>query len=336
MASIVDFEEMRVDGKTIQAPALSFKNRRIVAAGKWVTMARVKDEQVCEGELIDAPDELIAQLKRARFKADIFNFPQPLSQTAPKYQYYFEWDNAAVISTKSYDQWWNKLSQDTRRNVRRAAKVGVVVRSVPFTDELVNGILEIYNETPVRQGKPFWHYGKSFEVVKTECATYPERSEFIGAYFEDKLIGFCKLTYADDCAHIIHILSKEAHTDKRPTNAMIAKAVEICVGNGMSYLTYCRYLDGGNEQSPLTEFKRRNGFERLPYPRYFIPLNLKGKLALKLGLHHGLRNRLPKNWIPFLLKIRARMVSALHRKRSKPAIRPIAAPGNACEQEGCR
>jgi len=72
LASIVDFEEMRVDGKTIQAPALSFKNRRIVAAGKWVTMVRVKDEQVCEGELIDAPDELIAQLKRARFKADIF------------------------------------------------------------------------------------------------------------------------------------------------------------------------------------------------------------------------------------------------------------------------
>ena len=336
LAPLENFEEMRVDGKTIQAPAVSFKNRRIVAAGKWVTMARVKDEQVCEGELIDAPDALIADLKRARFKADILNFPQPLSQTAPKHRYYFEWDNAAVISTKTYDQWWNKLSQDTRRNVRRAAKMGVTVRSVSFSDELTKGIIEIYNETPVRQGKPFWHYGKSFEVVKKECATYPERSEFIGAYCETELIGFCKLTYADDCAHIIHILSKEAHSDKRPTNALIAKAVEICAGKGMSCLTYCRYLDGGNEQSPLTEFKRRNGFEQLLYPRYFIPLNLKGKLALKLGLHHGLRNRLPKSWIPFLLKMRARVVSTFYRKGTDRAVRPIAAPTSACEQGGCR
>src|SRR5205085_11431138 len=108
----------------------------------------------------------------------------------------------------------------------------------------------------------------------------------------------------------------EAHSDKRPTNALIAKAVEICAGKGLSYLTYCRYLDGGNEQSPLTEFKRRNGFEQLLYPRYFIPLNLKGKLALRLGLHHGLRNRLPKSWIPFLLGVRASVVSAFYRKRS--------------------
>src|SRR2546430_5572005 len=111
LSPLGQLEEMRIDGKTIQVPALSFKNRRIVAAGKWVKVAAVKDEQVCEGELVDAPEALVAEVKRARFKADILNFPQALSQTAPKYSYHLEWDNAAVISTKSYEQWWNKLSQ---------------------------------------------------------------------------------------------------------------------------------------------------------------------------------------------------------------------------------
>jgi hypothetical protein len=330
-------EEMRVDGKTMHVPALPFKNRRVVAKGKWVKLAVVKDEQLCEGELVDDPDGLVAELKRARFKADILNFAQGLSETSPKHKYHMEWDNAAVIDTRSYDQWWNKLSQDTRRNVRRATKMGVTARIVPFNDDLVHGILDIYNETPIRQGKPFWHYGKSFDVVKNECATYPDRSVFLGAYLQNSLVGFCKLTYADDCAHIIHILSREEHSDKRPTNALIAKAVEVCAGKGLTWLTYCRYIDGGNEQSPLTEFKRRNGFEPLRYPRYYVPLNLKGKLALQLGVHHGLRNRLPKSWIPFLLKLRTQIISALYRKqRFRAETTSVPTPANACEQGSCR
>jgi hypothetical protein len=320
----------------MHVPALSFKNRRIVAVGKWIKLAAVKDERVCEGELVENPAALVSELKKSRFKADILQFPQELSQTTPQHKYYFEWDNAAAIDTRSYDQWWNKLSQDTRRNVRRAAKMGVNVRPVPFSDELVHGILEIYNETPIRQGKAFWHYGKSFEVVKNECATYSERSVFLGAYHESELIGFCKLTYAGDCAHVIHILSKEAHSDKRPTNALIAKAVEVCAQKGITYLIYCRYIDGGNEQSPLTEFKRRNGFEPLPYPRYYVPLNLKGRVALKLGLHHGLRNRLPKSWLPFLLRVRTQIVSGLYRKRSRAETTPVPTAANACEQGSCR
>ena len=39
------------------------------------------------------------------------------------------------------------------------------------------GISNVYNETPIRQGRKFWHYGKSFDQVKAANATYLDRSE---------------------------------------------------------------------------------------------------------------------------------------------------------------
>jgi hypothetical protein len=56
--------------------------------------------------------------------------------------------------------------------------------------------------------------------------------------------------------------------------------------------------------SSLTEFKRRNGFEKVLLPRYFIPLTLKGRGALNLGLHRELAQNLPKPLLIELLKMR--------------------------------
>ena len=79
------------------------------------------------------------------------------------------------------------------------------------------------------------------------------------------------------------------HFDKRPTNALIAKAVEICEQRGFAYLTYCNYVYNDPDSS-LTEFKRRNGFEQVLVPRYYIPLTLQGRIALKLGSTKVSRN----------------------------------------------
>jgi hypothetical protein len=307
--------EVRVEGKTHWVPAASIAGRTLIATGRWVKTATVMDEDIFEGEPLADPDLAIAEMKRQGLKADLLSFSQTLLETRPKHPYVMEWDNAAVIPTRDYADWWEKrLSQDTRRNVRRAAKMGVTTRVVDFDDELVRGIVEIYNETDVRQGRRFWHYGKGFEVVRKEAGTHPDRSLFIGAYLEGKLIGFIKLTFANQCGHIIFILSKVEHADKRPTNALIAKAVEVCAERGMAYLTYCKYVYGKNDNSPLTEFKRRNGFEKLQYPRYHVPLTLKGRLVLKFNLHHGLKNLLPKRVVEFLLWTRARFFELARRK----------------------
>jgi hypothetical protein len=67
---------------------------------------------------------------------------------------------------------------------------------------------------------------------------------------------------------------------------------------------YCNYVYN-DPSSSLTEFKRRNGFEKVLVPRYYIPLTLKGKVALGLGLHRRLVERIPKPVVSRLLKIRS-------------------------------
>jgi hypothetical protein len=179
----------------------------------------------------------------------------------------------------------------------------VVANVAEFDDSFVQGIVSIFNETPVRQGKAFWHYHKDVDTVRRENGTYPENNLFLGAYYDDELIGFIRLICVDNIAHVVQQLSKIKHFDKRPANALMAKAVEVCAQKGMSHLVYCSYVYN-DPKSSLTEFKRRNGFEQVLLPRYYIPLTLQGTIALKLGLHRGLVARIPKPVLRQLLKIR--------------------------------
>ena len=304
--------ELSVKGKNVRVPSLEVDGKRIILSGRWIKMATIQDEAWLEGNRVDDPAALIAKLTRQKPKADIFAFSQRLPETAAKYPYPFEWDNLAVIPITTFEDWWEKrLSQETRRNVRKAAKQGVVVKSVELTDELLHGIHGVYNSTVVRQGIPNVHFGKTFETIKQEASTFPGQSEFIGAYLGSELIGFIKLVYVGKTAGILHIVSKIQHHDKRPTNALVAKAVEICAKKGMSHLLYLKYQYGNKTGSPLTEFKRRNGFEKVLIPRYFVPLSLKGRIIVKLRLHRGLLEILPPRVISMLLSARARYFRVL-------------------------
>jgi len=296
--------EIRVKGKTVSVPSVTIDCRTVIASGKWLKIAAAQDEELIEGETVRDPQAFIERLKDTRLKADIFTFGQRLPETASKYDYHTEWDNLAVIPISTFKDWWDsRVESSVRRAVRKAAKSGVVVKTVEFSDEFVQGIVSINNETPVRQGKPFWHYQKSFEEVKAENSTYPDRNIFLGAYFEDELVGFIRIIVINKEATIIQILSKVKHSDKRPTNALIAKAVEVCEQMGFSYLTYCNYVYNDPDSS-LTEFKRRNGFEQVLVPRYYIPLTPKGEIALKLGIHRGLVKIMPQSLVKQLLRAR--------------------------------
>jgi hypothetical protein len=299
--------EIRVAGKTMHVPSAEVCGQTVVVTGGWLQTAAVKDEELVEKQIAEDPIEFILQLKESRLRADIFSFAQKLPEVTPKYHYDFEWDNLAVIPITSFSDWWEKrLSQETRKNVRRSAKRGVVVRPVQFSDELVKGIHDIYNESRIRQGVPFRHFGKDFETIKREMATYLDRSEFQGAYLDEELIGFTKMVYVDRNASIIHIISKMAHHDKRPMNALVAGAVKTCESKRMQFLVYRKYVYSGNTESSLTEFKRRNGFEEIRFPRYYLPLNAKGALAIKAGLHKGLQRLVPGPMMKILRNLRSR------------------------------
>jgi len=296
--------EVSVKGRAARMPLLLIKDRRIVCGGEWLKVAQVHDEQWLEEEAVDDPEEFVSALRRSGFKADVFTFGQALPATAPKYHYHLEWDNLAVASTNDYSSWWEGLPQESRKNVRRAERRGLVVKAVDFNDELARGIKDIYDETPVRQGRRFWHFGKDLETVKRENSSYLERSQFIGTYYNDELIGFLKMVYVAHVARIMQIVAKNQHVDKRPTNALLAKAVEQCSQKSVDHLIYGQFVYGKKHNSPVTEFKRRNGFYQVLMPRYYIPLSLKGRIAVAAGLHRGAKHLLPESMLSFLLAMR--------------------------------
>ena len=316
-------------GKSTNVKSVQANGRTIVVTGQLLKMATVFDEEFVDGDVISDPRAVMAALADSDAHADIFTFSEKLYEATAKHPYYFEWDNAAVANTASFNEWWEKLPQESRKNVRKSAKKGVIVQSATFDDSFVRGIKELYDETPIRHGRRFWHFGKDLDTIKRENATYLDRSEFIGAYYNGELIGFMKFVRVGKIANMMQILSKSAHFDKRPMNALIAKAVEICQEKGISYLVYSKFTYGNKMQSQIAEFKRRNGFVQMNFPRYFIPLTFKGKLALRFKLHRGLLGILPSWLVTWLWQLRSAILAFSYRMRS-------AAPKGVtdCEAEG--
>src|SRR5262249_37200537 len=144
-----------------------------------------------------------------------------------------------ALPITSFDHWWNKqIKSRTRNLIRKTEKSGVEVREAIFDDEFARGMTDIFNETPVRQGRRFWHYGKDFETVKRQFSRYLFREHLIGAYYRGELIGFVMLANAGRYALTGQIISKIQHRDKSTNNALIAKAVEVCEQKQLPYLVY--------------------------------------------------------------------------------------------------
>jgi len=305
-----DRVEINFKGKQVKVNAVRIEYKDIIAAGKIIKLAGVKIEWDDE---VEDPEFLIDALKRTGFPADIFTFVQKYPETKPKYQYFMEWEAVAAMHVVSFHDWWKNLPKKTRQNIRNTEKNGVVAKLVDFDDELVKGILDIYNDTPVRQGRPFWHYGKDFNTVKRENATYLDRCDFIGAYRNDELIGFIKLVYSGKIAYPMQIISKIEHRDDilKPTSLLVAKAVELCEKKNIPYFTY-----GFWDEGSLSEFKRRNGFEKVLLPRYYVPLNIKGKVAIRMNLHHGIKGLLTEKMKFYLKNVRNKWYSTLHKTKS--------------------
>jgi hypothetical protein len=298
-------EEIRICGKTLYVPSTDICGRRVIVTGKWIRTAEIKDEAVMEGVTIEDPDSFITKLKESDLTADLFTFAQRPPEITPKYDYHWEWDNLAAIPTACFEDWWENLPQVSRKNVRRAARRGVVVKIIPFDDDLVKGVHRIYNSIRVRDGRLFWYYGQDVDSVRQGLATYLDRSDFIGAYLGEELIGFLKMVYVDDTATIFHIISMDEHYDKRPQNALIAKAAEVCEQKAISHLIYGKFIYGNKRRSSLVEFKRRNGFQQVNFPRYYIPLTLTGELFVRLRLYRGFSGLLPEPILYVALSCRA-------------------------------
>jgi len=272
--------------------------------GKLIRIARLDAEGY---DFLEDPEAALRALRKSKTRIDLFTFIQELADTSPRYHHPLEWDNMAALRVSTFEDWMtNQIDFKARNKVRKATKSGVVVRELPFEDDLIEGISAIYNESPIRQGKPFWHYGKELDAVRRMNGTFLDRSIFIGALFEGSLIGFVKLVTSEDRsqAGLMQIVSMIRHRDKAPTNALIAQAVRACAERGISHLWYANFSYGKKQRDSLADFKRHNGFQKVDLPRYYIPLTVAGQIALRLGLHRSRADWIPEPMAAVYRKIR--------------------------------
>lgn len=299
--------EVRLRGRWVTVPSLIVNANEVYATGRWVRVARVRGEEMMKYDL-EHPEIYVEALRgdSSEFlRADIFTFTQKLPAAQPRYSYQFEYESVAAIELVSFKQWWENLPQETRKNVRRSSKRGVVVKTQKYDDHLIEQIQAVNNDSPLRQGMRNAYYGRSFDETKKLYGEFYGRCDFICAFYGDELIGFLHLVYRDGVAAILNLTTKPSHFDKRPANSLIAAAVELCEVKGFSYITYGLYNYGNKRHSPLREFKIRCGFQEILVPRFFVPITRWGMFCQLFKLHRGLIGILPHSAITLALRARA-------------------------------
>lgn len=285
---------IQIRGKRVMVDTFRAGDLEFIITGKRFRLVAAKEEWDVD---VDNPENVIGELSLQHLRADIFSFSQRLPHLKPLFNFRMEPDNIAAIPISTYEHWWTKqVTQEARNKVRKSQKKGVIVRLVDFDNDLVAKIMEVYREIPLRRGTRFTHYEKTFDEVRLINATFLERACFLGAFLGDELIAFLKLVETKGYTRVMGILGKQAHKDKAPMNALIARAVEICAEKNSPYLTYGKMTYGTKGMDSLAKFKEENGFLMHTLPRYFVPLSMKGRIILALHLHKNLRDILPR-WL---------------------------------------
>jgi hypothetical protein len=292
-------------------PLLNVSGRDVKISGRLIRVARLDGDKYV---FPDDPESMRNGLLKIGTRIDLFTFLQRLPETSPRYPYHVESENLAVLPISTFEHWWDKQLRSYPRNrARQAGKKGVVLREVDLNEDLFKGICEIYNESPIRQGKRFPHYGMTMEQAREYASTFVDQSIWIGAFLGGQMIGFVKLVMDETRtqACMVHILSMIQHKDKAPANALIAQAVKSCADRAIPYLVYEHFSYGKKEGDSLSHFKEVNGFQRVDLPRYYIPLTPLGGLALRYSWHRRMADHFPE---PLLAKIRDLRTSWYNRK----------------------
>ena len=281
------WKDTLIKGQPSRIECVTLLGQTFTVTRGMLTVVALEDEWY---EDVHDPEAVLRAIAgHPRLRADVFTFWQRLPEREPRHPYYHEWEDIAALPVSTYDHWWSRqIKSRVRSQIRKAEKDGIVVRETPFDDDFVRGMTAIFNEAPVRQGRPFWHYGKDEATVRAQFSRYVHRERMLAAYLGDEMIGLVMLGHAGRFALTGQILSSLKHRDKATTNVLVAKAVEVCAELGLAHLAYFFWSDDS-----LSEFKRRCGFERTPVPRYYIPLSARGTLAMRAGLHRGWRALVP-------------------------------------------
>lgn len=293
---------------------MTVEGKLIVVRGNFPRIASLRHEWC---DFLDDPPGAIADLKAKGLRADVFTYVDDLNSPNPDFGYANAPLGIAVLRLTNFDTWWNGIGFKARNKIRKGQKSGVDVRIVQLDDAFATGVEAIYNESPIRQGRKFYHYGKRMDAIKEELSSFIDRSILLGAYLDGKLVGFTKLFQGDNVLRTVHIIATLQHREKCVMDIMMSKAVELCCQRGVANLHYGSWTDGG-----VGAFRTKHDFQRVDTVRYFIPLTPAGKIALALGLHVPLRARIPSDWADPLLRLRGQINELRFRQAKELAEQP--------------
>lgn len=272
-------------------------NRQLSVAGRVFRTGKLRHEWC---DFLDDPQSAVEEAKTAA-ACDLFTFVQEIGAPPLRWPDRIETAALAVLRVPSFKQWWDGIGFKTRNKIRKAEKCGVEIRIDVLDDAFARGVEAMYAESPVRQGRKFYHYGKSAAAIKEELSSFADRTILVGAYHQSELIGFMKLYRGVGVLRTVHILAKLSHREKCAMDALIAKGAQLCDEAGVRYLQYGSWTDGG-----IGTFREKHGFERLEVPRYYSALTGRGRLMLALNLHRPFRDRLPKGCVDAIIGLRAK------------------------------
>src|SRR5262245_42886739 len=124
---------------------LTICGRDFNVEGRLIRTARLEGDTY---KFLTDPQAFVEGFRQATDRVDLCPFTQRLPECSPQYAYPWEWDNLAVLPVSSFDNWWSEIGFKARNKAKQAEKKGVLIREVAFDETLIEGIWDIYNETP--------------------------------------------------------------------------------------------------------------------------------------------------------------------------------------------
>lgn len=190
-------------------------------------------------------EELVGRLNGQWFVSDYSG--QKLSLPNPQTK------EAEIITFTSYDEWFKKIDEDARNQVRQATRRGVVLGQ-PKGKEI--SILD--QQTALR-------HGGSVDAAWTDkLLSFAEKhGTTLVARRNKKALGAVILLKHERRAYLVKNVSRTDSLKYRPNHFLYAEAVRWAVDNGCTQLN-----TGGAEFSGLRQFKRSLGSKPFTYYWY--------------------------------------------------------------------
>jgi hypothetical protein len=188
----------------------------------------------------DLPRWLIAARGDRRLggrHADLFTFWQGYPDTGPMLPYTYTYREVAVLPITTRAEWLARLTRTKRQALAKAATLGMQIRPAQFNEAFIAGMVALFNESPIRQGRPFAHCGKDAAQVRQEFARHLDREIIFGAYQGERLVGFVFLAIGDEIAHLEEIIAT-ATVPARPVNVAPSAPRSMCVARQIPALLY--------------------------------------------------------------------------------------------------